>query len=116
MQLFRELSVRQIIIWSVLTTAILELITVILRFGFALESQRDTASTIGVLTMGLRIHHGYIGVVLVLAALALRKKLAPGLRHWMIVSGVGLFLSDMVHHFIVLKTVTGSAEFHFFYH
>jgi hypothetical protein len=29
--------------------------------------------------------------------------------------GIGLFLSDMAHHFIFLLALTGNAEFHLFY-
>lgn len=109
-----QLTRRQIIIWSLVGTAILELITVIMRFGFKLESTRDGASTIGVLTMGFRVHHGYIGLAMIAVCFALHRSGRP-MPGWMLVAGVALFLSDMVHHFLVLWPIVGSPEFHFWY-
>nr|MBC8355760.1 hypothetical protein [Planctomycetota bacterium] len=55
-------------------TLLIELVTVILRFGLQLESTRDTASTIGLLTFGIRVHHGYCGALLVLIAWGLSRE------------------------------------------
>jgi len=44
----------------------LEFVTCVLRFGFHKQSTKDTASTVGKLTGGIRIHHGYIGLVMIL--------------------------------------------------
>ena len=97
-----------------IATVILETITVVLRFGFELESHRDTASTIGVLTGGLRIHHGYCGVVIMLLALFIRQQ-KPTLFRWLTVVGAALILSDLIHHAVVLNFLVGSPEFHLFY-
>jgi len=103
---------KQIIIWSIVTTVVMETVTLVLRFGFELESTRDTASTIGQLTMGLRIHHSYIGVVFLLLSLVVSR---PNFRVPLIVLGCGLFWSDVIHHFLVLWPITGSPEFHLVY-
>ncbi len=105
---------KQIALWSALLTAVIELITVILRFGFQLQSTRDTASTVEVLTCGIRIHHGYVGVlVVIIALLCLRAR--PWLSRWMLVIGTALACSDLIHHFLVLWPITGSPEFDFVY-
>ncbi|MCA9058018.1 MAG: hypothetical protein KDA85_05945 [Planctomycetaceae bacterium] len=90
------------------------MLTCILRFGVQLESTRDTASTIGVLTGGLRIHHSYVGVVLLLPAIWLDRK-HPNLAGWLAAIGLGLFFSDLIHHFVVLWWFVGSPQFDLFY-
>lgn len=91
--------------------AVLEAVTCAMRFGAGLESTRDTGF-LARLTLGLRVHHGYLGVVLL--------AVAPGLptlrgRHAARVLGIGLLVSDLVHHFLVLWPLTGSPQFDFFY-
>lgn len=98
---------------AILTVAI-EALTVFLRYGMGLESTRDTASTIGRLTLGLRIHHGYLGILLLLAAwIAWRRwpRLAPHL----LVFGIALAASDAIHHFLVLWPIEGSPHFDLWY-
>lgn len=97
----------RVFLYSGILTIIIESVTILMRFGFHLQSTRDTGA-IGRLTFGYRIHHGYIGVLLLLAALlvgnvTIRKAL------WMI--GLALVVSDLVHHFLVLWPFTGSHDF-----
>jgi len=98
----------------VIATALIEIPTLMARFGLGLESTRDTAATLGKLTFGLRIHHGYIGLALLIAC-----RLANGLsevwRHRLIVLGAGLLFSDLIHHFVFLWAITGSPQFDFWY-
>jgi hypothetical protein len=93
---------------------LIELVTAAFRFGLGLESTRDTASTVGLLTLGLRVHHGYLGLVLLLLSAVLWRKL-PVYARWTTVWGAALVLSDLVHHFVVLWIVVGDPEFHLFY-
>jgi hypothetical protein len=88
--------IRGVVFW----TLAFELLTLVLRFGFSLESTRDTASTVGYLTSGVRVHHGYVGVYW-------ERRLAA--------VGGGLLASDLVHHFVVLWLLTGSPQFDLFY-
>ena len=100
--------------WTIGGTILVEVITCILRFGLRLESTRDTASTIGVLTYGLRIHHGYIGgLLIVLACWGWMRY--PRVAWWTLVIGLSLLFSDFVHHFLVLWPITGSPQFDLFY-
>ncbi len=102
--------IRAVFWWTVL----FELLTLVLRFGFSLESTRDTASTIGMLTAGIRVHHGYLGVLLLPLAAWLPRR-ALRLERGLAGLGGGLLGSDLVHHFGVLWVLTGSPQFDLFY-
>jgi hypothetical protein len=110
----KSLFTRNTLIWSIVLTAVFEVITVFCRFGLNLESTRDTASTIGIITAGIRIHHGYLG--LLIAAIALwGLKAKPEIAKWALAIGVALVCSDAIHHFIVLWLTTGTPAFDLFY-
>ncbi len=100
-------SVKKCIIHGIFLAIIIEVITCIFRFGFELDSTRDTAF-LSKFTFGIRIHHGYIGIVLLAAGLIIKEKT---LRNTLIIFGIGLFVSDMLHHFAVLWPITGSPHF-----
>jgi len=113
--MIRFASSHRVWIWLTIgLTAAMELVCVVLRFGFHMESTRDTASTIGRLTFGFRIHHGYCGIVLILVAWMLLARY-PRLAKWGICIGWALVLSDLIHHFLVLWPITGSPHFDFTY-
>lgn len=99
--------------WGLVLAAVIELVTVFLRFGLGLQSTRDTGF-VQHLTLGLRIHHGYVGVVLLLFAWRMQLRW-PGVVNLFLVIGVGLVLSDLAHHFLVLWPITGSPQFDIFY-
>ncbi len=89
-----------------------ELGTVAGRFGLDVQSTRDT-TFISSLTFGLRIHHGYIGLVMILIAwLGVKNR---GARNLVIIVGIALVFSDLLHHFAVLWPITGSPEFDLVY-
>lgn len=102
---------------SILVLALLiEAITALFRFGFGLESTRDTAATVGRLTFGLRIHHGYIGLALAMVAWFSSRRTSDS--PWptrLFVIGVAMALSDFIHHFLVLWPITGSPQFDLWY-
>lgn len=85
-----------------------EAITVFFRFGLGLKATRDT-DWLRHWTFGYRIHHGYVGVLLLAHALLL--PLPAILADLAIIAGITLAVSDVVHHFLVLWPVTGSPEF-----
>lgn len=99
----------ELLIFTVLATAAIELITVIFRFGLDIRATRDTATTVGVWTMGIRVHHGYIGAALL--GVSFFTNGFPMTDFWVTVGGGSLFCSDMIHHFLVLWPITGSHEF-----
>jgi hypothetical protein len=102
------------ILWAVAATVAVELVCVVLRFGMGKDSTPSTASTIGVLTMGIRIHHGYIGALMIPVGIAIDAG-PKSLGRWMLVLGVALFASDFIHHFLVLWPITGSPDFDWVY-
>lgn len=94
--------------WALGLTALFEAVTCLFRFGLGMQSTRDTG-TVGAWTFGLRIHHGYVGVVMVAVAFAFPA--GGWLRAWLLRIGLALVLSDLAHHFLVLWPVTGSPHF-----
>jgi hypothetical protein len=89
-------------------TALVEGVTILLRFGVGLRSDEDTR-WIARITAGHRIHHAYLGVALMLASLLCDR--ASGARNALVIFGAGVALSDLVHHYLVLWPLTGSPEF-----
>ncbi len=107
-----ELSPRATALWCLALTAAVELFTCLLRFGFSLESQKHSA-WLAPFTFGLRIHHGYYGVLLLALGAVLRRR--PALSRALLIVGGALLLSDLAHHFVVLWIVVGSPEFYIRY-
>lgn len=108
------LSTKQISWWIISGAAGIELLTIALRFGLELQATRDTASNIGVLTGGIRIHHGYIGILLLIISLVLWRYTRPFAQRMLII-GAALLISDLIHHFVVLWLLTGNPEFNILY-
>ncbi len=102
-----------VLVDGILLTIVFELITVWFRFGRGLSASRTTAS-VGRITRGVRIHHGYVGVVIAGGAGA-ASVFAPPFAEPLLSLAIGLILSDLVHHFLVLWPITGSHEFHLRY-
>jgi hypothetical protein len=103
-----------IIISTLFLTTAIEAITLILRYGFHLESTKHTASTIGALTFGIRIHHSYIGF-LMLALFPLMSRIPKNVRSYILIIAISLVLSDFIHHFAVLWPVEGTPQFDLVY-
>lgn len=93
-------------LWIVGLTLAIEAVTVALRFGFGLESTRDTAALASI-SMGLRIHHGFMGLLMLLAARWQPARWRP----WNVRFGAALVASDLIHHLLVLWPMTGSPQF-----
>ncbi|MHC4247964.1 MAG: hypothetical protein ACYS9X_02435 [Planctomycetota bacterium] len=89
-----------------------ELVTVFLRFGLGLKSGKP-GSRLGRLTLGLRIHHGYVGAALLAGSALFGSASAAGTV--LFFAGIALALSDIIHHFLVLWPLTGAPEFHLRY-
>ena len=107
-----KLSFSQVLAFALIFAAGAELLTVWGRFGLGVQSTRDTG-LLGLLTFGIRIHHGYIGLLLIVIAWGVIPNL--GIRNALLMIGIGLVASDLVHHFLVLWPITGSPEFDLLY-
>ncbi len=110
----KRLSKQSVLYWTLALAAAVEAITALLRFGLDISATADTADTVGALTGGIRIHHGYIGIVLLIVA-KLFAKPRPTLAQLLLIAGAALVLSDLVHHFLVLWPLLGSPEFDLVY-
>jgi hypothetical protein len=107
--------------WIAGLTLAFEALTCFFRFGLHLQSTRDTAR-LARYTFGLRIHHGYLGIALLLTMTTrccwwrwAHRRLPFFVRVWCFRVGWSLILSDASHHFLVLWPVTGSPQFDIFY-
>jgi len=98
---------RRIVLWSLALAIVIEAVTCVIRFGFDLQSTRDSAA-LARFTHGLRIHHGYVGIVLMVVAACLKP--SP-IRTGMGIVGGALAASDLAHHVLVLWPITGSPQF-----
>jgi hypothetical protein len=107
------LSWTQILVQCLVLGIGLELITVWARWGLGLQATRDTTS-LAALTLGLRIHHGYFGLLLMIVGLPVLR-LNPGFGRALGMLGGGILASDLIHHFLVLWPLTGHHEFHIVY-
>lgn len=94
-----------------LLTLLIEFITCLFRFAFQFESTRDTI-LISKITFGIRIHHGYIGILMILIAILCLKKQTYSV---VLVIGLSLFFSDIIHHFFVLWPIINSPQFDLLY-
>lgn len=92
--------------------ALVEAATAFLRFGLGMQATRDTAATVGRLTFGVRVHHGMIGLAILLASFAAKDETW---KQRLIVLGGALAISDLVHHFVILWAATGSPQFDLLY-
>ncbi len=98
----------------IMLTLLFEVIALVCRFVLGLEASVVGRDTIGSLTFNIRIHHGYIGVLMILAGFLWPKEF-KSTAIWITIIGVSLFVSDLIHHFAVLWPITGDHQFHLIY-
>lgn len=111
------LTFTYILPWAIALTLLFEAVTVLFRFGFKVEATRDTAKYIARWTRGIRIHHGYWGVpLLILGVALLATSMGPiQAAAWSVILGLALIKSDLMHHFLVLWPITGNHDFDLVY-
>ena len=105
---------KAILIHALWVTAGIEALCLVLRYGMSLKSSETTAGTIGWITGGIRVHHGYVGLIM-LIVIAVLPHWRGGLRDWLIILAIALFASDIIHHFGVLWIVEGDPHFDLMY-
>lgn len=101
-------------LWTLGLTFVFETITLLLRFGLGLEWAKVSQRNVGVMTFGYRIHHSFLGIALALFAFCLPAPLSE-FKGLALSTGSALFLSDMIHHFLILLPLTGTPQFYFQY-
>jgi len=107
-----RLSFPRVLLLGLFAAVAIEAVTAPFRFGLKMESTRDTASSVGRLTFGLRIHHAYIGVAIAVVALFFRR---VAVRNLLLIIAIGFVVSDLFHLFLVLWPLTGSPQFDLVY-
>ena len=107
----RDGNLRTDALWCLALTVAFELLASLFHFGLGMRTTRDTR-WLRTLTFGLRIHHGYPGLLLIVLAFFCRS---CGWRRWCLIIGLALVLSDLAHHFLVLWPITGHSDFDLFY-
>ena len=98
---------------TLILTFLIEAVTAFNRFGLGLRAT-DHTHLYTWAPFGIRLHHGYAGLVLIaawaIAALAQRLR-GSVWRGALLTVGAALALSDGLHHFVVLRLIVGSTEF-----
>jgi len=88
----------------------IEVLTVFVRFAFKIKT-KDVLIRI-MKHFGwkkvIHFHHGFVGIIIFIVAYVY------GFNFWMDV-GLGVLISDVIHHFLVLWPIMGSPEFHVIY-
>ncbi len=97
---------------TVAVTLLIEGVTLLFRFGFGLRSSEAT-QFLKTVTLNVRVHHGYVGLVLFPATFFGFPALP--LFGWICATWLAFVISDLIHHFLILWPLTGSPEFDLFY-
>lgn len=97
---------RWALVWAVLTTLITEAITLYLRFG-----RHQTAAEFNkTAPLVLQIHHMFWSVPLLALLPFIWRR--PRLSGALLGIALGLILSDLIHHLIVLPLLVGNSGWH----
>lgn len=99
---------RTALIWCIAVTLIVEAVTIIARCTSGTSAAEFQASH--AIPMPFRIHHMFWGIVPVLASAFVWRK--PKLSGAFIGFGLGVILSDAIHHCIVLPIWVGNMGWH----
>jgi hypothetical protein len=95
-----------IILWTVVATALVEAVTIAVRFGGGLSAPEFSKTA----PLLLQIHHMFWSLPLLLgASLVWRNARLSGA---LVGIASGLILSDLVHHLIVLPLTAGNMGWH----
>lgn len=101
----------EILALGLATALVMEALTLALRFGCGMKSSHHTC-WIGRCTRGVRIHHGYPGLAIAPVGIALGLGVGTtALGAAIAILGIGLLVSDLLHHFVALRLLTGDHEF-----
>ena len=97
---------RAIILWALVSTVLIEALTVYLRFGRGVSAGEFNKTA----PLLLQIHHMFWSIPLFLAVPFVWRK--PRLSGALLGIAGGLILSDLIHHFVVLPVTVGNTGWH----
>ena len=106
------LSTGEVMLLTLFLSIVIESITAFLRFGLGLNADKMTPF-VSRLTFGIRVHHGYIGAILLFTAWIVREPVY--IHNFALILGGSLAIFDFIHHVLVLCPITGSPQFHLKY-
>jgi len=88
----------------------IEVVTVFGRFVFKIRTKEILIKIMHYFNWKkiIHFHHGFVGLIILIVAYIY------GLNFWVDV-GIGVLISDAIHHFLVLWPIMGSPEFHVIY-
>ena len=95
-----------IILWTVVSTILIEALTIYLRFGRGVNASEFNKTA----PLLLQIHHMFYSIPLLLVVPFLWRK--PRLSSALLGIALGLILSDLSHHFLVLPLTVGNTGWH----
>jgi hypothetical protein len=99
-------SRRRILSWTVAVTVIVESATLRLRFGSGVQAAEFNRSA----PLLLQIHHMFWSAPLLFIAPFLLGR--PRIFDALIGVSLGLIVSDLAHHFLILPFLTGTTGWH----
>ncbi len=93
-----------------LIALIIETITIIGRFGLKIKSKEIYKKILKKYEIKklIHVHHLFLGIIAALLGYFISNSFVLNI-------GLGVALSDVIHHFLVLSLFTGTPEFHVFY-
>ena len=97
---------RVVVVWTVVSTVLVEAITIYLRFRGGV-SAREFNKTAPLL---LQIHHMFWSIPLIVVVWLVWRKVR--LSGALLGIALGLILSDLLHHFVVLPLTVGNTSWH----
>jgi hypothetical protein len=95
-----------IILWTVASTILIEALTIYLRFGRGVNATEFNKTA----PLLLQIHHMFYSIPLLLVVPFLWRK--PRFSSALLGTALGLILSDLSHHFLVLPLTVGNTGWH----
>lgn len=98
------------LIFILVSAILIELLTIFGRFFFKLNSKDTYIRIIKKYNIKfmIHIHHLFIGLIIFVFSYYFKSSIFLNL-------GLGIALSDIIHHFLVLWPITGNPEFHIVY-
>jgi hypothetical protein len=108
-----QLLERAPVVFGLLLALLIEAVTALLRFGLGMRAA-DYEHLLTRPTFGIRMHHGYLGLAFLAAGVLMSVVPRFRINLWrsgLLILGIGLLISDALHHLVVLKLATGGTEF-----
>jgi hypothetical protein len=94
------------VVWFLIATAVAETITLWLRFGRGIEATEFNRTA----PLLLQIHHMFWSLPLLVALPLFRRR--PRIGEPLLGIALGLIVSDVMHHFVVLPIAVGNTGWH----